>query len=93
MSHNISILAIDDDQDTLYTLGQICQYQNWKPLLARSYPEAEAVLADCAPSLILIDYHMPGVDGLSAVSRIRKRLSKTPILVLTGDEKAMEEAA
>ena len=88
MSHNISILAIDDDQDTLYTLGQICQYQNWKPLLARSYPEAEAVLADCAPSLILIDYHMPGVDGLSAVSRIRKRLSKTPILVLTGDEKA-----
>lgn len=88
MSHTISILAIDDDQDTLYTLGQICQYQNWKPLLARSYPEAEAVLADCAPSLILIDYHMPGVDGLSAVSRIRKRLPKTPILVLTGDEKA-----
>ena len=35
-----------------------------------------------------LDYHMPGVDGLSAVSRIRKRLSKTPILVLTGDEKA-----
>ncbi len=29
----------------------------------------------------------------TAVSRIRKRLSKTPILVLTGDEKAMEEAA
>lgn len=29
----------------------------------------------------------------TAVSRIRKRLSKTPILVLTGDEKAMGEAA
>ena len=88
MPHNISILAIDDDPDTLYTLGQICQYQNWKPLLARSYPEADAVLSDTVPSLILVDYHMPGVDGLSAVARIRKKLPKTPILVLTGDEKA-----
>jgi two-component system response regulator DctR len=88
MPHNISILAIDDDPGTLYTLGQICQYQNWKPLLARSYPEADAVLSDTVPSLILVDYHMPGVDGLSAVARIRKKLPKTPILVLTGDEKA-----
>jgi len=59
MPHNISILAIDDDPGTLYTLGQICQYQNWKPLLARSYPEADAVLSDTVPSLILVDYHMP----------------------------------
>ena len=44
MSDHITILAIDDDQDTLYTLSQICQYQKWKPLLACSYPEAEAVL-------------------------------------------------
>jgi two-component system response regulator DctR len=88
MSDHITILAIDDDQDTLYTLSQICQYQKWKPLLACSYPEAEAVLTDCTPSLILVDYHMPGVDGLSAVAKIRKKLPKTPILVLTGDEKA-----
>lgn len=88
MSHSISILTIDDDHDTLYTLGQICRYQNWTPYLASSYMEAEAILSDCSPSLILVDYHMPCVDGISAVSRLRKKLPDTPILVLTGDEQA-----
>jgi len=88
MPHNISILTIDDDPDTLYTLSQICQYQHWMPYLASSYREAEAILTDCTPSLILVDYHMPCIDGLSAVSRIRKKLPNTPVLVLTGDEQA-----
>ena len=38
MFDHITNLAIDDDQDTLYSLRQICQYQKWKTLLACSYP-------------------------------------------------------
>lgn len=86
MADRISILVVDDDPDTLYTLGQICRFKGWRALLADGYREAEAILAKHTPSLILVDYHMPGVDGIEAVSRIRKKLRHTPILVLTSDE-------
>ena len=81
-----TILAIDDNQDILYTLEQICRFQGWKPLLAAGYKEAEALLKKEQIDLILIDYHMPGVDGITAVAEIRKKLPKTPIIVLTIEE-------
>lgn len=86
MADKISILVIDDDTDTLYTLGQICQFKGWIPLLAAGYREAEQILAKQTPSLILVDYHMPGIDGIQAVALLRKKLHRTPILVLTSDE-------
>ena len=86
MADKVSILVIDDDPDTLYTLGQICRFKGWTALLADGYLEAETILANHTPSLILVDYHMPVIDGVEAVIRIRKKLRHTPILILTSDE-------
>lgn len=81
-----TILAIDDNRDILYTLEQIFNFQGWKPLLAAGYEEAEKYIKKEKIDLILVDYHMPGVDGISAVKEIRKKLPKVPIIVLTIEE-------
>lgn len=86
MAEKISILAVDDDMDTLYTLEQIFRFKGWRPLMAGSWEEAESLLAFQRPSLILMDYHMPGVDGIAAVKAIRKKLPGIPILVLTSED-------
>ena len=80
------ILAIDDNADILYTLEQICKFQGWTPLLADSYDAAVEILKKNKPDLILVDYHMPGVDGITAVKEIRQMLPETPIIVLTIEE-------
>lgn len=86
MENTKTILAIDDNRDILYTLEQICRFQGWSPLLAAGYEEAERFIKKERIDLILVDYHMPGMDGISTVREIRKKLPKTPIIVLTIEE-------
>lgn len=86
MENTKTILAIDDNRDILYTLEQICRFQGWRPLLAEGFEQAESLIRKERIDLILVDYHMPGTDGISAVREIRKRLAKTPIIVLTIEE-------
>lgn len=85
MGNTKTILVIDDNKDILYTLEQICRFQGWTPLLADGYKKAEPLLGRKV-DLILVDYHMPGMDGISTVREIRKKHPKTPIIVLTIDE-------
>lgn len=85
MENTKTILVIDDNKDILYTLEQICKFQGWTPLLADGYKKAEPFLRKKV-DLILVDYHMPGMDGISTVREIRKKHPETPIIVLTINE-------
>ena len=91
MENKKTILAIDDNRDILYTLEQIFRFQGWNPLLAGGYEEAQQLIKRERIDLILVDYHMPGMDGISVVREIRKKLPRTPIIVLTieGGEQIM----
>jgi len=87
MTETKTILAIDDDPDILYTLREILAYQNWKACTATNWREAQLQLSANSVDLVLVDYHMPELDGIAVVAKLRKILPQTPIIVLTVEER------
>lgn len=80
------ILIVDDEPDILYTIKEICLYGGWDTVTASNGMQGYELCKAHPPNLVIIDYHMPGWDGLTTVKKIRQHDAAVSILVLTIDE-------
>ena len=56
------VLIIDDDEDIRFTIMEICRSQQWMAREAADYQEAQTVMKEFSPDVVLVDYHMPVHD-------------------------------
>ena len=77
-----NILICDDERDIVSALKIYLSDPDYTLFEAYSGLEALAVMEREDIHLILIDVMMPGLDGISAMARIRQR-SNIPIILLT----------
>ncbi|MCL4250461.1 MAG: response regulator transcription factor [Anaerolineae bacterium] len=79
------ILAVDDENDVLQTLGRVLRHENYDVSLASSAMEAMQLLERSLPDLMILDIIMPEVDGISFCRQLRRdtRFIALPILFLT----------
>jgi len=80
-----SILIVDDDERNAFAAVQALEDLGHELVVARSGAEALRHLLDQEFAVILLDLHMPGMDGYEAAGLIRQRKknSSTPIVFLT----------
>ena len=60
--------------------------------IARSGAEAVRLAAALLPDVVLMDFNMPGLDGLAATRTIKDLGLPSRVLLLTGENGADEEA-
>lgn len=77
-----NILLCDDEEDILYALKIYLQNPEYHFLEAHTGKEALALVKTETVELVLMDVMMPEMDGLTALSEIRK-ISNVPVLFLT----------
>lgn len=79
------ILAVDDDNGVLETLGRVLRHEGYDVTLVNSGMQAYAELAKRIPDLIILDIIMPEVDGITICRRLREdpRTIALPVLFLT----------
>ncbi|MEM5780011.1 MAG: response regulator [Lawsonibacter sp.] len=82
----LKILMIDDDEQILYALQAVFQYQGWESLTARDVPEGLKLFRSQRPDLVLMDYHLPRINGIKGVEMICQLDDDVPIIVFTIDE-------
>jgi len=81
----IRVLLVDDERLVCAHLRTILGTAPDIEVVGEAYDGAEAVEAVLRyrPDLVLIDLHMPGVDGLTAIERIAQLTPRPAVVALT----------
>ena len=83
---NPTILCIDDEKEICFALKALFRTQNWNTVPAYNVRSGLKLFRQTQPHIVLIDYHMPGINGVEGVRMLRKLSSTVPIIVFTIDE-------
>ena len=80
-----TVLIVDDDNDSLFTVGEFVKDLNYDTIFAHNGMECLLTLNHLEPDLILLDIMMPQMDGFETIKRIRadKRFTNLPVVALT----------
>ena len=76
------ILVVDDDSRIRDVLRRQLSYEGYQVELAGDSREAFARVADNPPDLVVLDWMLPGMDGLEICRRLRQ-VDDMPIIMLT----------
>src|SRR3954464_6934574 len=84
----IRVLLADDDQPFLDALSPLIERQPELAVVGRALDGLAAIelAEELEPDAVVIDLHMPRLDGVSAVARLRRDHPSMCVIALTGDE-------
>ena len=77
------ILVVEDDKSMAELVAQALVEEEHEVELARDGEAAIDAVRDSAYDLVLLDVMLPGLDGFTTCSRMRRRGASMPILMLT----------
>ena len=80
-----TILIADDDRKIIDMLRRTLTYEGYHVVTAGSGEEALQQALTQRPDVIVLDWMMPGLDGLEVARRVRAA-DETPILMLTAKD-------
>jgi two-component system response regulator MprA len=78
-----TILVVDDDERLLNMLRRLLTYEGFRVLTATDGRSALEHVQTYHPDVIVLDWMMPGLDGIQVVKQLRAQNDPTLILILT----------
>ncbi|MCI7130657.1 MAG: response regulator [Lachnospiraceae bacterium] len=87
------ILVVDDDTSNLRMASHILSKENLRVSCLKSGEDTIRFLEENRPDLILLDIHMPGMDGFDTIAAVRsnEKTADIPVIFLTADDDSETE--
>jgi len=84
----IKVLLVDDDEGFLVSLWSLIAHEHELSVVGTAINGLAAIelVDELAPDAAVLDLHMPLLDGVSTVARLRRDHPHLFLLALTGDE-------
>jgi two-component system, NtrC family, response regulator AtoC len=84
MKKNAKILVIDDDAASLELVKLHLMYEGYEVTTADGGEKGLLLAERSHFDLVLTDLHMPGLDGIEIVRRVKERAPETEIIMISG---------
>jgi len=86
------VLFVDDEEDFLNIVGRRIESWGFEVIYASDGKQALNELKNNKPDVIILDYKMPNMDGISTLRRIREIDMRIPVIMLTAfqDERSVK---
>jgi|SRR6266850_2693283 len=80
------ILIVDDVEDTVLIYASFLEYRGFRTATAGTAKKALEIATEQRPAVIVMDYALPGADGLSAARQLATdpATAHIPVIMLTG---------
>jgi CheY-like chemotaxis protein len=84
----VRVLLADDDEDFLASLRELIEAQRERSVVATATNGLSAIelVDELAPDAVVLDLHMPLLDGVTAMTRLRRDHPHLCLIALTGDD-------
>ncbi len=81
MIKNSLILIVDDDEELCKMLNVLLKREGYNTLIAHEGQTALQILTEKNPDLLLLDVHLPKMNGLEVLQRMNNNI---PVVMITG---------
>jgi two-component system cell cycle response regulator DivK len=90
---NELILIVEDNEKNRKLARDVLQFKGYRTIEAETGEDGVALAIEHKPDLILMDYQLPGIDGIEAFRRIRNAPATAHIPIVAVTASAMPEEA
>ncbi len=88
---NELILIVEDNEKNRKLMRDVLQFKGYRIIETDTAEEGIRLARDRQPALILMDFHLPGMNGIEALGRLRGEPATRGIPVLAVTASAMTE--
>ena len=77
------LLVIDDEPSICWGLTQVAEGLGLAVSTAASAEQGLDLADELTPDMVILDVRLPGMDGLTAMGKLREKIGDAPIIVIT----------
>ena len=86
-----SVLIVDDDRALRTLMRAYLEQESISVIEAESGEEALALIDKIAPTLMLLDLRLPGIDGFDVLRRLEAAGQTVPVILVTSVEDELDQ--